>query len=286
MATNNLQHYLTCTDHLVSGEKFELLHDPEMDWLVTSPQPPVEKLPEYYQSEDYISHTDSKKSIVDRIYQVVKSIMLKRKTRLLESYFPQKGNLLDIGAGTGDFLNAAKKSGWEIHGVEPNEKAREIAQEKNIALYKNTGNFHQEQFDVITMWHVFEHVPDLEKQILELDRLLKKDGILIIAVPNFKSHDAKHYREFWAAYDVPRHLWHFSKTSVEKLFGEFGFELVKTLPLKFDSYYVSLLSERHKTGKSNFIKAFQRGFLSNQKAKSSGEYSSHIYVLKRLMERR
>src|SRR5699024_4600730 len=136
-------------------------------------------------------------------------------------------------------------------------------------------------FDVISMWHVLEHVPDLEKQLNELDRLLKKNGVLFIAVPNFKSYDAEHYQEFWAAYDVPRHLWHFSKTSISKIFDEFGFEIVATHPLKFDSYYVSLLSEKHKTGKSNFVKAFWTGFRSNSKAKRTNQYSSMIYVLKR-----
>ncbi len=249
--------------------------------LVTAPQPSAEILPQYYQSEDYISHTDSKKSIIDRLYQVVKAIMLKRKIRLLETFYPQKGNILDIGAGTGDFLKAAQKSGWKIHGIEPNEKARKVAENKNISLNKDTKKFHEGQFEVITLWHVLEHIPDLKNQIAELERLLKKDGVLIIAVPNFKSYDAKYYKEFWAAYDVPRHLWHFSKNAIETLFGAADFKLIKTLPLKFDSYYVSLLSEKNKSGKSNFLKAFQIGWMSNLKAHSSGEYSSLIYILKK-----
>lgn len=277
----HLQPFLKCTDYLVSEEEFELLYDRDKVMLVTFPRPPAEELPKYYQSEDYISHSDSRKSLMERLYQLVKSIMLKHKIRLLETYFPQKGNLLDIGAGTGDFLKAAQKSGWKIHGIEPNEKARNLAKRKNIALNKDSEKFRTGQFDVISMWHALEHIPDLKKQISELDRLLQKDGILIIAVPNFKSYDAKYYKEFWAAYDVPRHLWHFSKTAIEKLFGEFDFDLIKTLPLKFDSYYVSLLSEKHKTGKPNFLRAFQIGRKSNLKAKSSGEYSSLIYILKR-----
>jgi len=284
LGTDNPQYFsyfLTCTDFLVSGEEFKLLYDRNKDMLVTAPQPSAEELPQYYQSEDYISHTDSKKSIIDRLYQVVKAIMLKRKIRLLETFYPQKGNILDIGAGTGDFLKAAQKSGWKIHGVEPNEKARKVAENKNISLNKDSEKFHEGQFEVITLWHVLEHIPDLKNQIAELERLLKKDGVLIIAVPNFKSHDAKYYKEFWAAYDVPRHLWHFSKNAIEILFGAAGFELIKTLPLKFDSYYVSLLSEKNKSGKSNFLKAFQIGWMSNLKAYSSGEYSSLIYILKK-----
>lgn len=277
----NLRPFLTCKDHTVSGEKFELLYNSEYDLLITSPKPNAEKLPEYYKSENYISHTDSKKSAFDKIYQWVKSIMLQKKMKLLEKYHPQKGTLLDIGTGTGDFLKTAKAWNWEIHGTEPNQKAHEIAQGKGVALKTETTVFPGEKFDVISMWHVLEHVPDLEKQLKEINRLLKKDGTLIIAVPNFKSFDAKHYGEFWAAYDAPRHLWHFSKTSIAKLFESVDFEIMEIVPLKFDAYYVSSLSEKYKTGKSNFPKTFWIGFLSNWKAISSKEHSSHIYVLKR-----
>lgn len=276
-----LRPLLTCKDHMVSGENFDLLHNSEYDLLVTSPKPTAEKLSEYYKSDDYISHTDSKKTLFDKVYQLVKSIMLKKKIGLLENYFPQKGRVLDIGAGTGDFLKAAKNSGWETHGAEPNKKARELARQKEIILNEHTESFPDSNFDAITMWHVLEHVPDLEKQLQEIDRLLKKDGTIFVAVPNFKSFDAEHYQEFWAAYDVPRHLWHFSKTSISKLFKKVNFELEEIVPLKFDAYYVSLLSEKHKTGKSNFAKAFWIGFRSNQKAKRTNAYSSLIYVLKR-----
>lgn len=277
----NLHPFLTCKDHMVSGENFDLLHNSEYDLLVTSPKPTAEKLSEYYKSDDYISHTDSKKTLFDKVYQLVKSIMLKKKIGLLEKHFPQKGKVLDIGAGTGDFLKMAKNSGWKIHGAEPNKKARELARQKKIILNEHTENFPDSNFDAITMWHVLEHIPDLEKQLQELDRLLKKDGTIFVAVPNFKSYDAEHYQEFWAAYDVPRHLWHFSKTSISKLFKKTNFELEEIAPLKFDAYYVSLLSEKHKTGKSNVAKAFWTGFRSNQKAKRTNAYSSLIYVLKR-----
>ena len=277
----HLRLFLTCKDHMVSNENFDLLHHEEYDLLTTSPKPNSEKLSDYYKSEAYISHTDSKKTFLDKVYQQVRSVMLKKKIELLEKHLPQKGKVLDLGAGTGDFLQTAKKNAWEIEGIEPNEKARKIAEEKQVFLKTESKSFAGSAFDVISMWHVLEHVPDLEKQLNELDRLLKKNGVLFIAVPNFKSYDAEHYQEFWAAYDVPRHLWHFSKTSISKIFDEFGFEIVATHPLKFDSYYVSLLSEKHKTGKSNFVKAFWTGFRSNSKAKRTNQYSSMIYVLKR-----
>lgn len=192
----------------------------------------------------------------------------------------KKGALLDIGAGTGDFLLVAKNNGWNVIGVEPSEKARSVASQKGVELKQQAVDFADHSFDIITMWHVLEHVPDLQNQIKELKRLLKPNGAIIIAVPNFKSYDAKYYGEFWAAYDTPRHLWHFSKTAIKKLFQNEKIELIKILPMKFDSFYVSLLSEKYKTGKMNFIKAFFIGLKSNWKAKQKLEYSSHIYVLK------
>ncbi len=238
---------LVCKDHTVSGKNFELRKDEEYDLLATFPRPSQEELPEFYKSEDYISHTDSKRSVFDRIYQAVKSYMLQKKIGWIEKRKPCKGNLLDLGAGTGDFLAEAKKSGWKIFGAEPNSGARDLAAQKGINLLPDTSSFEDHSFDVITMWHVLEHVPDLDVQIKELDRLLKKDGLLVIAVPNFKSADAKTYSENWAAYDVPRHLFHFSGTAIKKIFGEKGFSLTSQKGLIFDSFYVSLLSEKHQT---------------------------------------
>ncbi len=189
---------------------------------------------------------------------------------------------MDIGAGTGDFLAEAKKRGWEVFGIEPDEEARKLALEKGIKLSEHSGNFKSEKFDVITMWHVLEHVYDLKNQIIELEHLLKKNGLLIIAVPNFQSYDAHYYKEFWAAYDVPRHLWHFSQSSFKHLFSGTGFKQTDTRPLIFDAYYVSLLSEKYRTGKTNFVKAFRIGFKSNFKARSTSEYSSLAYFFRKI----
>ena len=207
--------------------------------------------------------------------------MLRKKIKWIESEKKEKGKILDFGAGTGDFLLEAKNNGWEVFGTEPNPDARKLASEKKVDLEKDTSTFPSEGFDVITLWHVLEHVPDLEKQIEELKRLLKKDGLLIIAVPNFKSYDAFKYQEDWAAFDVPRHLFHFSRTAIRKIFGEHSFEVVQEKPLWFDAFYVSLLSEKYKKGKSNPLKAFLTGATSNQKARSTGEYSSLAYFLKK-----
>ena len=173
-----------------------------------------------------------------------------------------------------------KQNGWQTIGVEPSQKAKEIATNKGVEFVNETSELENQSFDIITMWHVLEHVPDLEKQIQELKRLLKPNGSLIVAVPNFKSFDANHYKEFWAAYDVPIHFWHFSKTAIKLLFEKQNMKLEKVLPMKFDAFYVSLLSEKYKTGKMKYIKAFFIGLKSNFKAKQTSEYSSHIYILK------
>lgn len=273
--------YITVKDHSVSGETFELLLDKELQLLKTHPQPAPENLGRYYESDDYISHTDGKRSLFEKLYHTVKQKALQDKIRLVESFHPSKGRLLDIGAGTGDFLVMAKKNGWDITGFEPSDKARKIAESKGVAFTGQLSDIESHTADVVTMWHVLEHVPDIEAHIAELKRILKPDGVIIIAVPNYKSFDAQHYGVFWAAYDVPRHLWHFSKTSIKRLFERQGIELVKILPMKFDSFYVSLLSEKYKTGKMNFVKGFLAGLRSNIKAANNMEYSSHIYVLKR-----
>ena len=283
MLNSNLEnktHYLRVKDHSVSQEIFDLYYDESLDMLVTTPQPDSENLGKYYDSPNYISHTDGNKSLFEKLYQAVKNIALKNKLNLINSLSENKGKILDIGAGTGDFLAFVKQNGWQTIGVEPSQKAKEIATKKGVVFVNEISELENQSFDVITMWHVLEHVPDLEKQIKELKRLLKPNGTLIVAVPNFKSFDANHYKEFWAAYDVPIHFWHFSKTAIKLLFEKQNMKLEKVLPMKFDAFYVSLLSEKYKTGKMNYIKAFFIGLKSNFKAKQTLEYSSHIYILK------
>ena len=280
MNISNKKHFLTVKDYSVSKETFELYHDETLDMLITFPQPSSENLAKYYESEDYISHTDNKRSLFEKMYHLIKNIALKNKLTLINSLQPTKGKILDIGAGTGDFLSVAKNEGWQTLGVEPSEKAKAIAINKGVTFVEQTTELANNSFDVISMWHVLEHVPDLDKQIKELKRLLKPNGTLIVAVPNFKSFDAKHYGKFWAAYDVPIHFWHFSKIAIQLLFEKEEMKLMQVLPMKFDSFYVSLLSEKYKSGKMNFIKAFFIGLQSNWCAKKNFEYSSHIYIIK------
>ena len=280
MDISKYQHYLDVKDHSISKEEFRLLKDESIDLVFTYPQPTDEKLASYYESEDYISHTDGKRSLFEKAYQFVKNIALKKKLTLINEFQPSKGVLLDIGTGTGDFLSQAKQNGWQIIGVEPNERAKNIALKKGVSYIDSTSQLEDHSVDVVTMWHVLEHVPDVNAQIKELKRLLKPAGTIVIAVPNFHSFDAKHYQEFWAAYDVPRHLWHFSRLSIEKLFEREKLQLVETRPMLFDAFYVALLSEKYKTGKMNYLTAFLVGLQSNWKARTTNEYSSHIYIIK------
>jgi SAM-dependent methyltransferase len=273
---DKLTDFLTTKDFLVSGEKFQLQYDAELDMLHTSPQPSLDALGRYYDSDEYISHTDSGKGLVAWLYKTVKKYSLRKKVRLITKINGSPGTLLDIGAGTGAFVLSAKEKGWTVNGVEPNEKAREISLEKGIKLHGEILDITNEQYDVVTLWHVLEHLPKLEESIQQISNCVKPGGSLIVAVPNFRSYDAKFYKEFWAAYDVPRHLWHFSKTAVRKLFAS-RFEFINYKPMLFDSFYVSLLSEKYKNNSSFSLRAIFVGLLSNLKGWTSKEYSSHIY---------
>lgn len=274
----NATPFLNCTDHSVSGEVYQLMKNQEFDFLVTTPVP--SNLEKYYQSDAYISHTDAKKSLFEKAYQIVKKYTLKKKVMLLDSFATAEKTVLDVGAGTGDFLQVCKKNHWNVFGIEPSEKAREIAKSKNVLLEKDLSFFKEQKFDVITLWHVLEHVENLESFIQSLKEHLKENGRLVIAVPNYKSFDALYFKEYWAAYDVPRHLWHFSQQSISKVFSEIQMNLESTRPLPMDAYYVSLLSNKLKTGSHRILSSIWVGLLSNLKARSTGEYSSLIYILK------
>lgn len=266
-------------DYSVSQQTFGLYHDIKTDMLTTFPKPKMEALSAYYQSENYISHTDSKTGLFDKLYQLVKRYTIKSKIKLLEKYLINGSNVLDIGCGTGDFLVATKNKGWTSTGVETSVAAIQLAENKGINVLNSSEVLSDKSQDVITMWHVLEHVYDVDKQILELKRLVKNTGTLIIAVPNYKSYDATYYGRHWAAFDVPRHLSHFSKNSIKFLFEKHGFKVVKTLPMWFDAFYVSLLSEQYKTGTFN-INGLWTGLKSNLKARKTKQYSSLIYVIK------
>ena len=274
----DLQPFLTCTDFMVSKERFSLLKNEEYQLLITDPAP--ENTAPYYKSDTYISHTNNRKTLLDKVYQLARTIALKKKVRLLNSFQTAEKTVLDIGCGTGDFLQACQQQQWTVFGVEPNTGAREKAQEKKLNIYENLAALPQQKFDVITLWHVLEHVPNLTEYCSQLQSLLKPNGTLVVAVPNFKSYDALHYKSYWAAYDTPRHLWHFSRTAIRLLFASEQMDLVQTIPMKLDAYYVSLLSEKNKHQRFRPLHAFWIGLLSNLKARRSQEASSHVYLLR------
>ena len=271
---------ITTKDFLVTGESFDLLIDSTRDLLITSPQPNEQDLSKYYESNLYISHTDSKAGLMAFLYQYVKKYSLALKLRLILRLNGSSGTLLDIGSGTGDFLKLAKDNGWEAKGVEPNAAARNLAKQKNLEVFETIDVLSGQTYDVITLWHVLEHLPNLELATQKIAHLLKPGGTLVVAVPNFNSYDAKYYKRYWAAYDTPRHLWHFSKTSMAKIFP-LSVRLVKTKPMLFDAFYVSLLSEKYKKGTTFSVKALFIGLWSNIKGLGSKEYSSQIYCYKK-----
>ena len=263
--SKDLAQKLHCTDHTSSKEKFTIVSCETCNFTFTNPRPKDESLGEYYKSEMYISHTNSSKGLFNWMYQSVRRYAIGTKLTLLKSV-TDFGYHLDVGSGTGEFLNACKQTGFKVKGVEPSKLAREQAVSNySLSVNEDTNleQFKDDEFDSISMWHVLEHVPSLIETITEFTRILNKNGKVIIAVPNHKSWDANYYKEFWAAWDVPIHLWHFSKETIELLFNKNGFKLLKTKPMLFDSFYVSLLSEEFKTGKKKFINGFFIGILSN-----------------------
>jgi ubiquinone/menaquinone biosynthesis C-methylase UbiE len=271
--------YIRTKDYLVSGEEFDLVWARDGKSLKTVPAPL--DLNPYYETPEYISHTDRSSSLSEKLYQGAKQLNLSHKRRLVESYAVQKGALLDIGAGTGDFVRNMRGHGWRTFGIEPNPAARRRASEKGIELHTGLADVDGQRFDVVTLWHVLEHLPDPEESIREFTRVLNAGGWLVLALPNFKSFDARHYKAHWAAYDVPRHLWHYSREAIAPLFEPFGYRLVSVRPLWLDAFYISWLSEKYRGSIAAPLKGMFWGGVSNLFGWFQSEYSSHIYVLQK-----
>ena len=270
-------------DEFLTKEDFHICECLSCGLLYTMPRPNKDKIGDYYKSDEYYSHQENKKGFVPKIYEAVKKSNLKHKYKLATNGI-KKGKLLDIGCGVGDFLHTAEEQKWECIGVEPSEDAKTIARKRikaNIIASEDMQQLSDASFDLITMWHVLEHVDDLKWQVKQLQRLIKPHGRIVIAVPNYNSYDAQFYKELWAAYDVPRHLSHFSKTTLTKIFKSTGFVLKKTEKLIWDAYYISYMSEQYKHHSLPLIKGAFRGFVSNLKARRSGEWSSLVYIFEK-----
>lgn len=260
--SNSIAKVLSCKDYLVSNETFDIYHCSNCTLRFTQDVPTAAYIAPYYQSEDYISHSDSEKGLINRLYKIARRFTLASKRKLLlKETGLATGSLLDTGCGTGAFLNEMKHAGWQVTGLEPDAGARK----KAAALYQ-LAPLPPEQlfvlpaasFDAITLWHVLEHVHELDAYFREFRRLLSKKGKLVIAVPNYTSRDAGYYQRFWAAYDVPRHLYHFSPAAMEQLAKKYGFLLKTMRPMMLDAYYISMLSEKYKNG-GNLVKALAVG---------------------------
>ena len=281
--SNKISLALSPKDYTVSGEVFEVWECKDCSQRFTQNVPGKENIGAYYQSQDYISHSDTSKGLVNTLYHKVRKRTLVQKRNLIENITGEKkGNILDVGAGTGAFLNTMKIANWKGIGLEPDKNAREKAKELYGIILEDIEKIYSlppHSFDAITMWHVLEHVHDLHEYVDQLKKLLSSTGKFFIAVPNYTSHDAKIYKEFWAAYDVPRHLYHFSPKAMKNLLNAHGFNIEKTKPMWFDSIYVSMLSEQYKTGNSHPIKAIANGGISNLTTLfNNSKCSSLIYI--------
>lgn len=267
-------------DHLVSGEVFEILLDEERQIAFTKPAPAEDALPAYYQSEEYISHGNKRITFLDRVYRKVQGWMFAKKESWIYRYSSQEKTYLDFGCGTGDFVEFLNQKGWSSYGVEPSDKARNFIPTRK-QLYASEKELPQMVFDIIGLWHVLEHLPKPKQRLKELELYLKDEGVFVFALPNFKSFDAKHYHNHWAAYDVPRHLWHFSATGINTLMQEMNYTLIKKRGLFFDALYVSYLSEKQQKHRLPLIRGVFWGLISNLSALLTGEYSSMVYIFQR-----
>jgi SAM-dependent methyltransferase len=275
---------LSAKDYTVSGEIFSIWECNDCALRFTQDAPGADAIGAYYKSEDYISHTNISRGLVNRLYQAVRKKTLRQKRRLVyKTTGKERGSLLDLGSGTGSFVKEMKDHGWQVTGLEPDPDARNVAKEHfDCELADSDKLFHlaPNSFDTITLWHVLEHIHDLTGYIRQLKVLMKDSGRLIIAVPNYKSFDASTYKEYWAAYDVPRHLYHFSPSSMKILIEKTGMKILGYKPMWFDSFYVSLLSSKYEHRKTKWVSALWMGLRSNLNALSDTEKcSSVIYII-------
>ena len=276
---------LIVRDNTVSHESFAIVQCAGCGLQFTNPRPNATEIGKYYESDAYVSHNSAAVGLVNQAYKVARFFTMRRKVSLLNKLAPRRGKLLDYGCGTGHFLKAAKSAGWQVSGLEPNARARDEASERLGQLIGQEGlaSFQPGTFDAITLWHVLEHVHLLNETLAQLTALLKPDGVLLIAVPNVESLDAQHYREAWAAYDVPRHLYHFAPKTMAQLLKKHKLTIRQTLPMPLDAYYVSMLSEKHKAERAGgLLTVLKAGYKSNQYAEQhEGQYSSLLYVVGR-----
>lgn len=276
----NLEFYMEAQDHYYSHETFQILKCDSCKLGITSPQPGSSEIERYYNSSKYISHQVKSTRPIDRLYRFAQRINFQSKRKVLKPVHHGM-TVLDYGAGSGAYIKYLREYGYHAIGIEPSKAARENAKELGVELYdvEYINQISYGSIDRITMWHVLEHIHDLKGLISNLSSILSENGRFVIAVPNYRSKDAEMYREFWAALDVPRHLWHFTDQALELLFQPFGFKLIKMKPLKLDAFYVSILSEKYRGG--SFIQGIINGMKSNLAHSKYHGYSSNIFIFSR-----
>ena len=277
---------LTVKDYTVSNEEFVIWHCAHCTLRFTQDVPTEDSIGRYYKSADYISHSNTDKGFINRVYKRVRKKTLQQKAALImQSTGKTKGRLLDVGCGIGAFLGTMKEHSWQVLGLEPDVEARALAQKLYDVRVEAPGQLFQLEagsFDAITLWHVLEHVHQLHDYMEQLKKLLAPGGRLFIAVPNHTSLDADIYRMHWAAYDVPRHLYHFTPAAVKVLVEAHGLKLVTKKPMWFDSFYISMLSSKYRQGKTGYVSSFLNGLRSNLKALGNNDRcSSLVYVVSR-----
>ena len=273
--------YAKCQDKLVSQAIFDIQKCNSCDFLFTNPRPATDEIGPYYQSEAYFSHSTESKSLISKVYNKVRDFNIRSKVKLVRNELNEVQSILDYGCGVGLFLKQCKLDGLKVQGVEPSDEARRIADQYSIPVIdpNKLSSISDKTFDAISLWHVLEHIHDLNEKFNELVKLLSPSGKMFIALPNPDSWDATHYGASWAAFDVPRHLYHFTKPAFKMFIAKYGMKIVGIQPMKFDAFYVSLLSEDNSIMK--YPNALLKGFISNLKAGSSMNYSSLIYILER-----
>jgi 2-polyprenyl-3-methyl-5-hydroxy-6-metoxy-1,4-benzoquinol methylase len=284
--SQNISANLYCTDNFISKEVFQIAKCLKCGFLFTQDIPDEKEIGAYYESDDYISHSDTIKGFSNKLYHLARNLMLKRKTGIVRKVTGiNSGNLLDIGSGTGHFAHAMDKVGWQVKGMEINKKARNYSKQKfglEIIDPHDILTLQPASFECITLWHVLEHFHDPFRYINEIHRLLKPEGICLIALPNSNSYDAAIYKEFWAAYDVPRHFWHFSPETFKLFIHNSGLKLFKIMNLPLDVFYISILSEKYKRSTFSFIRGIFKAIPFFLKSVYKKERSSSvIYILKK-----
>ncbi|MDZ7742934.1 MAG: class I SAM-dependent methyltransferase [Bacteroidota bacterium] len=281
---DDFESYLHTLDYFLTQEDFHISKCKSCGFIFTNPIPNERDLGRYYKSEEYLSHTNKKNSLKDYLYQIVKTRNLRKKYKTVCDYAGlNKGRILDYGSASGDLLAFFKSKDWEVRGIEADRESRDHAITKHdIKVFGDKSGLDLEQFDVITLWHVLEHVADLDQSLEFFHAHLHTKGKLFLALPNIDSWDARHYGKYWAALDVPRHLYHFNKQSVERLLSRQGFQLTAVLPMHFDAYFIALLSEKYKHGRLDYFSAFIKGMRSNIHARKNRQYSSLLYVLEKV----